>query len=201
MIMDWTTLLIVGLCALLPANMLNERIQRWHQMSPVEQNLQRASHGFVMVFCVLAYGYLNGFNETAGTIRYITYANPSDALPGITFFGFFAYGFIRFVFGVRRSVGVRDGILAARALVKLAIGCALLWFGQRASRAAEPPDAFLELSMTIAGAWCVLTGIVRFLLMVINGGVAAREAVSLNIDANEFNWDQPEGRSWWKFWR
>jgi hypothetical protein len=48
-------LAFIGLLLLLPLMMWHERSQRFRMLSPIEQNLQRASHGAAPVVLVLLF--------------------------------------------------------------------------------------------------------------------------------------------------
>jgi hypothetical protein len=160
---------LAGLLVLAPFLMWAERAQKFRQLSPVEQNLQRASHGFALaVFVLLATFGMYGWRAVLGVFPRLA-ADPAGAWPAVLFFGgLFAYGFARFLAGVRRSAGTRDGLLAFRALLKLAIGLAGSWFFWRAAtvpaRSISANAALLGFVLLVISLWCALTGAVRFVL-------------------------------------
>jgi hypothetical protein len=163
--MEGGFLTLVALLIFSPFLMWAERSQRFRQLSPVEQNLQRASHGFTLAAFVL----IAVFGMYGGSGVSLLVTNPAQALPGAVIFGgLFVYGFARFLAGVRRSAGVRDGLLAFRALLKLAIGLAGCWFfwrlGNALGRSITLTGALVWFVMLVISLWCALTGAVRFVL-------------------------------------
>jgi hypothetical protein len=162
----------VILLVLSPFLMWYERSQKFHLLSPVEQNLRRASHGFTLAtFVLVAVFGVYGWRVLGFFPLLVT--NPAAALLAVVVFGgLFAYGLARFLAGVRRSAGVRDGLLASRAFIKFFIGLAAAVFLYRSMNAgawgngenmwaAMPP--FLLMGVAL---WCILTGAVRFVLTI-----------------------------------
>ena len=160
---------LVLLLAFSPFIIWAERAQRFRQLNPVEQNLQRASHGFTLAaFVLIAVFGMYGWSGVS-----LLFTNPAQALPGaIVFGGLFVYGFARFLAGVRRSAGVRDGLLASRAVLKLVIGVVVFLFVYQSvnagifGRRVDFSYALLTLALLGAASWCALTGAVRFMLTI-----------------------------------
>jgi hypothetical protein len=183
---------------------LADRIEAWARLSPVEQNLQRASHGLAYMLFALLAAYLFGPRLILGTLPLVFGNHPVDAWPGAAFVGVFVWALVRFIFGLRRARGFRDGILATRALVKLTAGVGIVWYVWRTFPFAITGMSWRDLALQaviVAGLWCVITGTVRFVLMVGIGGGSAYGAVASHITATNFQWGAPQPRRpWWKFW-
>jgi hypothetical protein len=194
---------VIVLLAFAPLMLLLERLETWRRLSPVEQNLQRASHGFAFVFFALLAAYLFGLRLILGTLPLVFGNHPVDAWPGAAFLGVFGYGLVRFVFGIRRVRGFRDGILAMRALVKLTAGGGIVWYVWRTFPFTITGASLREVAfqaVVAGGFWMVITGTVRFVLMV-GGGSSAYGAVATHIAATNFQWGAPRPRRWWQFWK
>jgi len=167
--MDGGFLVIAVLLAFALLILWAERAQKFRQLSPVEQNLQRASHGFALAaFVLFAVFNMYGWRGIS-----LLVSNPAQALPGAIFFGgLFAYGLARFLAGVRRSAGVRDWLLASRAFIKMVIGVFFFLFIYSAFNAGgfgggkDMWGALLALSLMGVGLWCVFTGAIRFVLTI-----------------------------------
>lgn len=160
---------IVALLVLAPLLLWYEQSQRFQRLTPVEQNLQRASHGFALMVFVLFLAF--GMYGVSGVVGFFSQfvANPGDHWIGALIFGgVFVYGLVRFLAGVHRSAGVRDWLLAFRALVKIAVGIVafvFLWRGGLERLLGVDFWAAIVLFLLLGGAWwCILTGAVRFLL-------------------------------------
>jgi len=164
---------LVGLLLMLPFQLWRERSQKFQRLSPVEQNLQRASHGAALIVLVLlAVIFAFRVRDIPGFfIRAAT--DPADAWPGLLLLVPLAYGLARFLAGVRRSWGVRDGLLATRSFVKLAIGGLgwwLLWT-DAVLRVTAPNFwlALCSLLLTVLAIWWFVSGTVSFLLLTFGG--------------------------------
>jgi hypothetical protein len=171
--MEGGILTIFALLLFAPVMMWAERTQKFRLLPEVEQNLQRASHGFVLVtFLLVAIFWANGWRAVLGFFPQLV-SDPHDSWPvAIVLGGLFGYGLVRFVVGARRSWGLRDGLLAFRALFKLAAGIAGSVFLYRAVNAgafgSRPslPAALLCCVLMGISVWCVAVGTVRVVLTV-----------------------------------
>jgi hypothetical protein len=191
--------IIVGLM-LMPLLMWQERTQRFQRLSPVEQNLQRASHGFAVVaFVLLALFGMYGWRGVLNFFPWL-YRDPADAWVGLLFLVPLAYGSARCLYGVRRSVGMRDGLLAFRAFTKLAVGLAGSWFfwrvGNALGRSMSLPAALVWALLMGVSAWMFITGSVRFAVLVLSPRVTAFVMVQRNIAAQTVVWRT--GRRPWR---
>lgn len=194
---------LFGLILLVPFQMWRERLQKWATLSPIEQNLQRASQGIALAVLV-PFGALAIFGKRG--IGDAVAAVPVDpvghGLPAAALAALLIYGIARFVVGWRRCAGVREGLLATRAFIKLAISSALtMWmfsnlqFDWNNTDGQEVAFAYLVLPL-----WLAITGAVRFVLLVRPAG-RALSFVEDNIAAGEWNWDGGGARRWWQFWK
>jgi hypothetical protein len=198
-------LTIMGLLVLLPFQMWAERSRSFQRLSPLEQNLQRASHGAaVIVLVLIAVFFTFGI---AGVLLFVPHlvTNFADTWPGLLVLVPLAYAIPRLVAGVRRCQGARDGLLATRAAVKFLLGLValpVLWSNTVARVAA--PDFWLAcgwLLLNAVAVWLIVTGAVRFALLMWPRR-AAYTMVADSIAANEFQWDGPQPRRrWWQFWK
>lgn len=159
------------------------RLQNWRTLDPVEQNLQRASHGAALVGLVL----LAAVDTPDSAVSFIRSHAPAGMWPGLLLLPPLAYGLVRFLVGVYRSWGMRDGMLTWRAVVKIAVGIVLLFYvpfdkglilrlaSSVSSYATlrESWELALLVLVPLAAYWCLVTGIVRFVLA-ISGGLRFR---------------------------
>jgi hypothetical protein len=194
---------LCGLILLVPFEIWRERSRKWATLSPLEQNLQRASHGIafgvLVPFGALAMFGKRGIGEAVAAVP----VDPvGHGLPAAALAALLVYGIARFVVGWRRSAGIREGLLATRAFIKLAIGSALtVWllskpqFDWNETAGQQVAVAFLVLPL-----WLTITGVIRFVLLVRPAG-RALSLVEENIAAGEWNWDGGRARRWWQFWK
>jgi hypothetical protein len=194
---------LLGLILFVPFEIWRERSQKWASLSPIEQNLQRASHGIALGVLV-PFGTLAIFGKRS--IADAAAAVPVDpvghGLPAAGLAALLLYGVARFVVGWRRSAGVREGLLATRAFIKLAIGTTVtvwvlsnLQFDWHNAAGQQVAFAFLVVPL-----WLAITGAVRFLLLVRPAG-RALSLVEENIAVSEWSWDGGRARRWWQFWK
>lgn len=168
-------LIILG--ALAPILMWVERAERFKRLSPLEQNLARASHGAALItFTLLVAFFLYGAQGVFGFIPWLI-SNPAEAWPAALFFGsLLTYGLVRFVVGVHRCRGARDGLLATRAFFKLVFGFAVglyLWYLFPWSVIGPSFwGALAVVAVFLIGLWCAITGTVKFLLLTLGGSNA-----------------------------
>lgn len=184
--------------------LLGDRLRVWKQLSPVEQNLQRAAHGCALAIFGLMDAYMLGPRVVVSTLSSLASEYPLNAWPGAVVVGLVVYGAARFVFGVRSCRGVHDGMMVLRGLAKITAGGGLIWymaktFPETISRADYTAQTFLHFGsitslsdmgcvlVVVAGLWCIITGAVRFVL-VVGGSGSAHSAVSVNIAENEWRW-------------
>lgn len=176
--MDSGALIVVAGVGFVLLLFWRSRSQRFQRLIPVEQNLQRASHGFALAaFTGAAVYWLYGWHGVRDFVPWL-WRDPAHAWPGLLLLVPVGYGLIRLFFGARgaRANG-RDGLLATRAFVKLAVGLAVtIWLGRSYPwpGAADFWAAAALLAVLGLGAWCVVTGAVRFVLTVGFGGNALR---------------------------
>jgi hypothetical protein len=194
---------LFGLILMLPFDLWRAQSQKWASLSPIEQNLQRASHG-------IAFGLLVPLGAVAifgnRSIVEAVAAVPADplghGLPAAGLVVLLIYGIARFVVGWRRSAGVRDGLLATRAIIKLAIGTGLtVWMLNNLHfNWSDPSDKQRAFALFVLPLWLAITGSVRFLLLV-HPASRALGLVEENIADGEWHWDGGRARHWWQFWK
>jgi hypothetical protein len=158
------------------------RLHKWRSLNPVEQNLQRASHGAALVGLVLLAVVAAPDSITA----FVRSHAPAGMSPGLLLLPPLAYGLVRFLAGVRRSWGISDGLLAVRAVVKIVAGTVLLFYIPylrvivRSAAAMNDFATLRELALVVlvplAAYWCIVTGVVR-LVLAISGGFRFRRNV------------------------
>jgi hypothetical protein len=165
---------LFGMLALAPfqligavVGMVRAHAQRRRYLSPHELNLRRASHPLGVAAVLFAAHWLYGARVRDGLV-----ALPLDgwvlvALCGVVF----VFGAASFVSGAGRCAGLRDGMLATRAFFKLAGGaviCAYVW-RLPLWRAYLDASLFPYLAPPVffIGLWCLVTGAVRMLLLLV----------------------------------
>lgn len=145
-------------------------------LPPLEQNLTRAGHGFALMVGIAAgFWWLPVARAEFGNMQAIV-ASPREHWPVIAGVFLFFYGLFRFVVGARRSWGCRDGMLAGRASLTMALGCGGAWFVWPHMNASALPDnvwvALGWLALLIVCCWSALTGFIRLVLLTVGGGNA-----------------------------
>ena len=102
--------------------------QKFRNLSPTEQSLRRASHGLAyMLLPPVAFFWLTGSGGIVGNFIGAVAADPvTHWLPIAAAAPVMVIGLVRLIGGWRRSAGIRDGMLAGRAFIKLAIGGGLV---------------------------------------------------------------------------
>src|SRR5271154_4435019 len=96
-----------------------ERHQKFQRLNPVDQALQRASHGCALAaFTGAAIYWLYGWHGVRDFFPWL-WRDPANAWPGLLLLLPVGYGLIRFSFGARtaRLMGP-DGFLATRGFLK-----------------------------------------------------------------------------------
>jgi hypothetical protein len=161
----------------------------WGRLSPIEQNLRRASHGAAYIVLPLAVLWRVGPDQVGAFL--------SGVAPGLRLLMigacavWFVFAFARLAYGWSRSAGVRDGLLAARAVVKLALGLFLIGWPPALPPGLIPPylDPWVALALFLVALWFAVTGFMRFVLLVRPAGRALPE-VEDDIATHEFDWDK-----------
>src|SRR5271170_7668320 len=119
--MDSGALIVLGGVGFVLFLFWRQRHQKFQRLNPVEQALQRASHGFALVAGVLAAIYwMYGLDGVRNYFQWLM-RDPAAAWPGLLYLVMLLYGLIRFFFGARdaRRSGP-NGFLATRGFIKLA---------------------------------------------------------------------------------
>ena len=160
------------------------RVRQFAALNPIEQNLQRCSHGGAYIVLPLVALYRFGPGEV-GRFASLGFA------PGVRLLAdrrgalWFVFAVARFVAGWRRCAGVRDGLLAAGAFVKLAAGFgSVVLLGSNLAN-----DRLLAGALFLVPLWLAITGFVRFVVLVRPAGRALPE-VEDDIAASEFDWNE-----------
>jgi hypothetical protein len=110
------TLLVMLLVA--PFEMWQARAQKWRQLDQVEQNLRRASHGFLLILMIIVGPFVVFGARDVGKLLPSVITHPAAIL---VVGGLLAYGIVRFLVGVRRVAGLRDELRIGAAFARLAI--------------------------------------------------------------------------------
>jgi hypothetical protein len=115
------------------------------------------------------------------------------------------YGAASFVLGAHRCWGiVGDGLLAARALFRLAWGAVAILYLRRfypwhaIDWSSDGVLTVLRAGVGYIGLWCVVTGAGRFVLLMSGGGTALAR-VRRHIGQTRLVL-RPAHRPWWQFW-
>jgi len=163
---------IVLLAAALPFVALADWFRWIKQQPPHEQALARASHGAALiVFVLLATFGTGGVN---GVVTFVgqAAADPADEWPGLVLAIVFVWGVVWFVSGVSGARGLRNGLLAWRAFVKLALGLGAILYLERGHPSGALGSNGARMSILLVGLWCVVTGAVKFVLLRMGGSNA-----------------------------
>ena len=174
--------LFLGLLAAAPFMLLADWFKYIRHLPPREQNLARASHGAgMLVFACIAL-YVAG----VGTFFRALGAGPAEPVlwaSALLWIVTVIWGVSWLVIGCRRARGARDALLALRAAGKTAAGIAAFIVAQGGL---VPRDwwaaDFIGIALLLAGIWCIVTGAVKFTLVMIGTGGGAERAVRRNIE-------------------
>lgn len=175
-----------------------ELLPKFRTLTPLEQNLIYAGHGFALVSVISALlwflpwlqqvfqhaGYGIGLALfLAGDAHLQTdfsnlqpvFDSPGAHWPIIVAAALFAYGLVRFVQGVRFCWGCGDGSQRVRALFKTAFGIGggwFLWRHQDADTLSNEWLAYGWIVLFVVCLWWTLTGAMRFFLTTVGGSNA-----------------------------
>jgi hypothetical protein len=179
--------------------MVRAHAQRRRSLSPHELNLRRASHpvGVAAVLFAMHSFYGARISQAITTI-------PLDRWALMTFAGVvLIFGLASFVSGVNRCAGMPDSILATRAFFKLAVGTVICVYVGRLPLWRAYLDAslfpYLAPPLFLIGLWCVVTGAVRLLLLVVPLSGALATIRKLLRKRNRLIRPARRRRFWW-FW-
>lgn len=181
------------------------RYRNFHaRQQPREAELSKASHGAaVLAICALALDNLGAARIDAFlTALRAAPESPWHFGPALAVAGVVGWGVLWTVTGARRAfwfASFRDGRIITRALVKIASGVgvyAVLWNPP----ASWSPDvlAWIAVARNTAGGrfviealvlWLTVTGLVKLVLVFARRISRAREQVTVDIAAQQFNWD------------
>jgi hypothetical protein len=164
-----------------------ERARQWRALDPVEQNLQRASHGAAYAVLPLVAGWLVGSQAVVALFSGFAPAARVCMIGACAIW--FVAAIARCVGGWRNCAGVRDGFLAARAFTKLTSGATLLVLLHHPSVGWNVRNGNVLLALFLVSSWLIVTGLVRFVILVRPAGSALPE-VEANITNNEFDWNR-----------
>jgi hypothetical protein len=175
------------------------------QSTPREAELAKASHGAAVLAIVGLGLFMAGAAEINGFLGALI-AAPSDwkyagAAAAVALA--VLWGGLWFVTGARRSLaygGFRDSRIITRAVAKIAFG-GVVWLLWNNPPASWPPDLlqwigaaralpYSRFAIEAVIAWLVVTGFVKLVLVVWARISRARKDVIVDIDANEFDWDE-----------
>lgn len=173
---------VLGLAAAVPFVLLADWFKFIKHLPPREQNLARASHGAGM----LVFGLLALWEVGFGVFMRALGAGPAAPMlwvPALLWVVMVAWGIGWLIIGCRRARGPRDALLASRAAVKTGVGIVAVIVAQGGY---VPRDwwgvDFIDFGLLLAGIWCVVTGPVKFILVMIGTGGGAERAVRRNIE-------------------
>ncbi|MGE0280201.1 MAG: hypothetical protein AB7P20_06255 [Rhizobiaceae bacterium] len=172
--------------------------QRLHSLSMHERNFRRASQP-VGVLAVVLVGVLRltDAHATAKALAVLALDPAANWPIALGLGGLAVWGVAQIVAGVRRCAGARDGLLAMRAVFKLAAGAAItFWLWRRVPVAVSSWADLARVCPLLAGVWCVAVGSVRFLLLTVGGGSAGaivrKQLKQRNAPL------RPAKRPWWR---
>lgn len=174
--------LFLGLLAAAPFMLLADWFKFIRHLPPREQNLARASHGAgMLVFAAIAL-YVAGF----GTFFHALGAGPAEPVlwaSALLLVATVVWGISWLIVGCRRARGARDALLALRAAGKIGAGIAacIVAQGGYVPRDWSAAD-FIAAALLLIGVWCMVTGAVKFILVMIGTGGGAERAVRRNIE-------------------
>jgi hypothetical protein len=181
------------------------RYRNFHQRQPPrEAELSKASHGAAVLAIVALALHGVGAARIDAFLTGLRTApeNPWYFIPALAIAGLVGWGLLWTVTGARRAfwfASFRDGRLITRALVKIASGVgvyAVLWNPP----AGWSPDvlAWIATARNTAGGrfviealvlWLTVTGLAKMVLVFARRISRAREQVTVDIAAQQFNWD------------
>jgi len=169
---------------------LQMQARRPREVTQVEINLRRTSRGAAFTL-LLPFSAVVICGKPGIKTAVAAFALNYPAAVGLAALGLaalFVFGLAQCVAGWRRSAGVRDGLLATRAFIKLAIGAGLaLWL--YVDLVTPATDRLAVVAILLCPLWLVITGAVRFVLLM-RRGRAAVPLVEGDIAAKEFSWDE-----------
>jgi hypothetical protein len=179
---------VVGLFIAAPFAALADWLKFVRHLPPREQNLARASHGAaLLIFAALALRVI-GFV----TFLHMLVAGPAEPmlwLPALLWCATVAWGAVWFTIGCRRSGGPRDGLLISRAAAKSVTGLTALFI---AWAGLVPGDwwgaGFIVIALYLAGIWCVVTGLVKLVLLTRGSRTNAAGIVARQIARTAIFW-------------
>jgi hypothetical protein len=179
-----------------------DREEKFRRLDPIEQNLRRASQGIALPVVIVAAAVLFFGPSARQDFVAAFIADPASWPRAVFLAALLACCLVRAGVGMQRSAGTRDALLAARALVKFALGAAgvfYLWPGNAdLSRLADVPP-WVWRALVLLALWCAVIGAVRSLLLMIGGSTALRR-VHKHIQQTQIVMRPACRRSWWKFW-
>jgi hypothetical protein len=182
--------------------------QKFEYLSPLEQNLRRASQGFALMVLsaaavlVMPRTWLTGGHYVTALWPWVL-DHPRDAWPLFVCAGLFAIGTIRFLAGAKKAAGARDDIKKPKAAVKLAVGVGIISYLMIVyPRIGAFPGGFYPAMLAWSlGIWMALVGGMRFALLTITLTPAATRLEG-HIGGQAIGWRAAGGRRpWWRFGR
>jgi hypothetical protein len=161
--------------------LIERRQVKRRNLSPHELALRRASHPFGMA-AVLA-GAVMLWPEISALVLPLLMHPADNPAPVVLLVAGMGLAVAMAAKGIGAAAGLRDWVLAVRALIKLGVGAFAVWkLWQFAPWAAYGRDWWLCDLLRMAlliGVFCAVTGLVRLLLLVIGGGGAIKEILKL----------------------
>lgn len=158
---------IVPVVILVAISILIEIAKAFRTRDALEIFLRRASRGAAYVLIpIITVFYLHSPGEI------FDYAASGGDWVGIILLAVIGYGCFQFWFASRWLRGASHPWLAARALIKIIAGCLLYWYCNFSLTPYSPFWAFcLWAFIVLMSWWLVITGVVRFFLMIdLSGG-------------------------------
>jgi hypothetical protein len=172
-------------------------------LSPLEQNLTRAGHGFALMVAMAAgFCCLPAARAQLGNLQSVI-DNPRDHWPVIAAVFLFGYGLFGFIVGARRCLGCPNGPLAGRAFVTMALGGGAAWFLWPHMNPSSLPDdmwvALGWLALFMVCCWSALTGFIRFVLLIWPQG-GALGSIWRHIQQSRVQWGSAGAGAGSGFW-
>jgi hypothetical protein len=156
---------LIGMALLLvyaPFALLLDYLDHFWKLEPRDAEITRAAHGIGLALLIPFVVHLADQGLWWGYLPALVW--PYLKYRWFVVYGVIAIGVYWFIMGVARSRGYRDMRYITRALVKIAIGCFLLYANTNRLFMDLPWRRETFLLVAIAGYWCVITGCVKLAL-------------------------------------
>jgi hypothetical protein len=164
----------------------------WQRLTPAEKNLRLATHPPALVAGALITAKGAGVHDIGGMLMHLV-EQSSDG-PARWIAGTLCASLIGFwLICLWQCIGIRDRNLTARALLKFIGGAVVTVYLWRLypwlQLAPSLPGFFAVAAVFLISVFCLITGAIRFLLLVVPMR-SARIIVDKDIAAQKFDWNR-----------